>query len=112
ALEAVDAGQDGVAASADGRHAAARTVDQVDERNPVVVGQVFDEAALPALAAVAAPGRTAAHGKGLAPAPGPPPLDSGACPPPPHPPRGPSRRGRPLRGTCRCPPARRCARGW
>ena len=65
ALEAMDAGKYRVAALRGG-HAAARAVDQVDERNPVLMREVLDEAALAAFTPRAAPARAAAHREILA----------------------------------------------
>ena len=66
ALEAVHAGKHGMAAPVDRRHAAARAVDQVDQRNAVAGRQILDEAALAALLAIARPARAAADGEVLA----------------------------------------------
>ena len=66
ALEAVHAREDRMAPAVDGGDAAAGTVDQVHERQAVLVSQVLDKAALPALLAVAAPTGAAAHREVLA----------------------------------------------
>ena len=50
-------------AAIDRRNAATGAVDQVDQRNAVLVRQVFDEAALTTLLAIAAPAGAAAHGE-------------------------------------------------
>src|SRR6185437_14165491 len=65
-LEAVHAGEDRMAALVDRGDAAARTVDQVDQRDAIAGGEVLDEAALAALLAVARPARAAADGEVLA----------------------------------------------
>ncbi|MNV07496.1 hypothetical protein D3C71_979290 [compost metagenome] len=66
ALETMHAGKHAVAAALQRGHAAARAVDQIDQRNAIVVRKILHEAALAALAASTAEGRTAPHGEILA----------------------------------------------
>src|SRR5690554_5780303 len=62
-LEPMDARKDTVATPLQRGDATARAIDQVDQRNTIVMGQIFDKAALSAFAAGAAKCRTTANGE-------------------------------------------------
>src|SRR3546814_18856462 len=65
-VEAVHAGEDGMAAPLRRGDRAAGPVDQVDQGNPVVEGEILAESTLAALATVAASAAAAADGEILA----------------------------------------------